>query len=221
MIRYKFFLLILCVLPVVAFAQSDKSLLFLPSVNINKKLKNDWSVNFKTESRQLLAEEEFYYEYLLTDISMAVAKKVGINTSIIGGYLIRLEEGQVIHRSIQQLNILQRNISFKLAHRIASDQTFEEGDDPEIRVRYRLSSEFPLNGESLDPKEFFLKLGNEYLNAFQGNTYDLEIRGMGFLGYVVTPRNKVELGLDYRIDSFLDGETRNRFFIGVNYYLSI
>ncbi|GJM63367.1 hypothetical protein PEDI_39190 [Persicobacter diffluens] len=201
--------------------QAEVGFGFLPSVNINKKLPKDWAINFKTESRQAFIEEEVKYEYLQTDISLAASKKISLNSTIAAGYLLRIEGGVLKHRSIQQLNIIDRNVRYKLAHRFSTDQTFDPEEANEYRLRYRISAEIPMSGESLDVNEFFVKLGNEYLNAFSEANYDLEIRALGFLGYVVSPRNKVELGVDYRIDSFISNAAQHQFWAGLNFYLSI
>lgn len=202
-------------------AQSSYQIGLLPSLNLNKKLPRDWSLNFKAESRQSVFDDDFNIKYLLTDLNLAAAKKIGINTTIVLGYLMRTNNEDIKHRAIQQIAYVKRYTSFRLAHRIATDQTFTRGDDTEFRFRYRLSSEIPLEGQSLDPKEFFLKLSNEYLNAVSGSDYDLEIRGAAFLGYVFSPANKLEFGLDYRVDSFIEGNPRHRFWIGLNFYQSI
>jgi len=213
--------LILLFLPSVCFAQSSSELGILPTININKKLQRDWSVNFKTESRQSLIKDDFRYDYLLTDLSIAAAKKTGINSSIAVGYLLRIDEKGIRNRAIQQVTLLKRYPDFILAHRFSADQTFQKDTRMEWRFRYRISAEFPLSGQSVDPKEFFLKFSSEYLNSLQGKEYDLEIRSAGFIGYVITPKNKLELGLDYRIDSFIAKNPRNRFWIGMNFYQSI
>ena len=208
-------------IPPICLAQSKKELGLLPSLNINKKFSKDWSVNVKTESRQSVANESSNYEYVLTDFSFIVAKKTSLNTTISGGYLMRFREREVVNRTIQQITLVKRYSSLRLAHRIVTDQTFQENADTEIRLRYRLSTEIPLSGESLDPNEFFLKLSNEYLNALEGPDYDLEIRSGSFVGHAFSLRSKLELGLDYRIGSFLNEAPRSRFWIGLNYYLTI
>ncbi len=221
MYRSILFLLLLLIWGSNAFTQSNALIGLLPSVNINKKLQRDWSLNFKAESRQALFHDGFAYDYLLTDLSLAAATKTGINTTIAAGYLIRLDGEAVRHRAFQQLSIVKRYSYFRLSHRFSSDQTFQQGDDAEYRLRYRITSEIPLEGRTVDPGEFFLKLNNEYLNSLEGKEYDLEIRGATFIGYAISSLSKLELGLDYRIDSFLGGLPRNRFWIGVNYYHSI
>jgi hypothetical protein len=218
-LRYILFFII-TLIPFVNYAQSSYELGVLPSVNFNKKLPKDYSVNFKTESRQSLFKEEFSYDYLLTDISLGVSKRVGINTTVSIGYLLRIEDDGIKPRTIQQASYINRFSYFNLAHRLSADQTFDN-QETEFRFRYRLSAEIPLNGQSLDPREFFLKFSNEYLNAFQGSIYDLEVRGAGFIGFAISPSSKLELGVDYRIDSFLNNNPRNRFWTAINFYQSL
>ncbi len=208
-------------LPLLAQAQASHQLGLLPSINLNKKLPKDWSLNFKAESRQSLYRGGFDYEYLLTDVALVAAKKIGINTSAAAGYLMRIDAEGVRHRAIQQISFVKRYAGFRLSHRVSADQTFENGDAPEYRLRYRLSSEVPLQGLSLDPKEFFLKLSNEYLGSMQHDDLDLEIRAAAFIGYAISPKQKLELGLDYRLDSFIHGQARNRYWIGLNFYQSL
>lgn len=193
----------------------------LPSLNLNKKLPKDWSLNFKAESRQSLHKDDFNYDYLLTDISFAASKKIGINTAVAVGYLTRIDDGEIKHRTFQQLAFVKRKTSLSFSHRLLADQTFQKDDTEELRLRYRISAEIPLQGTSLDLKEFFVKLNNEYLNSLYHKNYDLEIRGAAFLGYVISPANKLEFGLDYRISSFINGNTRNRLWLGLNFYSAI
>ncbi|NCU31381.1 MAG: DUF2490 domain-containing protein, partial [Candidatus Moranbacteria bacterium] len=202
-------------------AQSSNQLGILPSLNINKRLPKDWSLNFKAESRQKLYQDNFNYDYLLTDVSIIVANRIRLNTVLAGGYLVRITPDEVKHRTIQQVSITQRHEFFRLAHRLSMDQTLSNLEDTEFRFRYRVSSEIPLEGLTLDPKEFFLKVSNEYLNSLQGKDYDLEIRGAAFLGYALTSNSKMELGLDYRADSFIINNLRNRFWLGINFFQNI
>lgn len=199
----------------------------LPSININKKVKNDWSYNVKLEARQLLREGDFNgpvntdFDYVLTDISLITTKKVGLNSRIAGGYLIRLRGEEIIQRTIQQFTTVKRMVGFRLAHRFVSDQTFASAEGPEFRLRYRIGTEIPLNGEAVDPTEFYIKVNNEYLNSWQAKDFDLEIRLVPFLGYAISGNNKIELGLDYRIRSFLDTKTHQNFWVGINWFIEL
>ena len=199
----------------------------LPSLNLTKKIKNDWSLNFRTESRQLIRTGEFNgdadkkFEYVLTDFSFIAAKKVGLNSRISGGYLIRFRDAEPVHRILQQYTIVQKMTGFRLAHRFASDQTFSSNESPEFRLRYRLTSEIPLNGQSVDPKELYIKTNNEFLNSLQNSEFDLEIRIVPLLGYDITDSNKIEIGLDYRVNSFLYNNARHTFWMSLNWFIEI
>lgn len=226
-VKYLIFVLVLMQLPFSVSAQSTYQFGALPSLNLNKKLKNDWSLNTKLESRQLFQRGEIKgtsdkkYYYVLTDLSLIAAKKVGLNSRIAGGYLIRFEEGEIFHRLIQQYVIVQKLSGWRLAHRIMSDQTFSKIEKPEIRFRYRITSEIPLNGETVDPGEFYLKLNNEYINSFQAKKYDLEIRIIPLIGYDITDDFKIESGLDYRVNSFLNNSTRHSYWMTFNLFIEI
>lgn len=211
----------------VAKTQSTYQFGTLPSLNINNKFQNDWSINSKVESRQLMKSGDFdgnsntEYKYVLTDFSFITAKKVGLNSRIAGGYLIRLRDAEIFHRLIQQYTIVQKMNGFRLAHRFSTDQTFSNREKPEFRLRYRITFEIPLNGESVDPKEFYIKLNNEYLNSLQEKDYDFEIRLVPLLGYDITDNNKIEVGLDYRVNSFLNNTTRHSFWLSLNWFIEI
>lgn len=209
------------------YAQSVYEAGILPSLNLNKKLAHNWSVNAKAESRQVFRQGELNgnsiqeYNYLLSDFSLIAAKKVGLNAKIGGGYLLRFEEGESYHRFIQQFTVVQKLYGFRLAHRFSSDQTFSDIEEPEFRLRYRITSEIPLNGESVDPREFYLKINNEYLNSLQATEYDLEIRVVPLLGYDITEKYKIETGLDYRLSSFLSTTTEHSYWWALNIFIEM
>jgi hypothetical protein len=200
----------------------------LPAFNLNKKLPKQWSANLKIESRQSLAEgifganDQAEYEYLLTDFTLIAAKKVGLKHTLAGGYTLRWQGDEFVHRSIQQFFFIQNFPDFRLAHRLSTDQTFSPTDPVAFRLRYRAAMEVALAGQSVDPREFYLKINHEYLGLLQDQNFDLEVRLVPFLGYKFTDRNKLEVGLDYRVDSFIGGNgSRSRFWASVNWFLVI
>ena len=206
------------------YAQSNYQAGWLPAFNMNKSLKKDFKLNFKIESRQEFKSgffeesSSFNYDYVLTDFSVLGVKKVAIDKSAVFGYLLRLRDGEVSSRLIQQFIVVQSLDGHKLAHRFAADQTFSAAENPTYRLRYRISFEIPLNGQSLDENEFYLKLNNEYLNSWQSSEYDLELRLIPFLGYKFSDTEKLEIGIDYRLNSFLEGSSSHRFWLGFNWY---
>lgn len=218
-------LILLLICP--ALAQSDYQFGALPAINLNKSLDKGYKINFKVESRQAFQQglfedsNAFEYDYILTDFTTLGAKKVDFNKTIALGYLFRVRGDRIVHRSIQQYIWTKDYEGVKLSHRLASDQTFEAAGKPEFRLRYRLASQIALNGQSADPGEFYLKINNEYLNQLDGGDYDLEVRLTPFIGYLFSNDKKLELGLDYRVNSFVDDPSSHRFWIAVNYYLSL
>ena len=52
------------------------------------------------------------------------------------------------------------------------------------------------------------------------NNYQVELK-IPFANLQLNERNKLELGLDYRLDSFLENETRNHFWTSINWYLKL
>lgn len=207
-------------------AQDRYQVGLMPSVNFSAGMGKDWKLNLKAESRQRLLlgtfgeESDSDYDYILTDFSVIASRKAGLNNSIAGGYLIRLRDTTVVHRLIQQFTLVNRFDNFRLAQRFAADQSFFENGAVEIRLRYRLSAEFPLSGQAVDPGEFYLKFNNEYLNAFIKSNYDLEIRIVPLAGYEFNDNNKLEFGLDYRLNGFVNNAPRHNFWITLNWFIS-
>lgn len=186
----------------------------LPTLNCNKKLKNNWQLNFKSEFRQLFTEGFFgedntsNYEYIHTDASFVLSKKVGLNNKLGAGFLLRFKDNTIVKRSIQQFTIIAPFNNFRLGHRFATDQTFENNDSMTLRLRYRITFDVSLNGQSVNTNEWYLKINNEYLNSFQSSYYDLEIRIVPLIGYVFTDNNKLEVGIDYRTNDFVNQNIR-------------
>lgn len=209
-------------------AQSDYEIGSLPSININTDLNENWALNVRWESRQLFSKGEFGGEsqkgldYILSDFSVIASRKVGLNNNLAGGYLVRLRGSEVIHRLTQRFIIVRRYNSFRVGHRFSSDQTFTEGANTEYRLRYRISAEIPLNGQSVDPQEFYFKINNEYLQSWQGSETDFEIRIVPLLGYGFNDTNKLELGFDYRLDSFINhSSSSHTFWISVGWFFKV
>jgi hypothetical protein len=78
-----------------------------------------------------------------------------------------------------------------------------------------------LEGESIDVKEYYLKINNEYLNSWQKSDYDLEIRLGALIGYSISSINDLEIGIDYRSDSFINGNRRERIWLSINFFHSL
>lgn len=199
----------------------------LPAVNLSVGLNDHWKINFKAESRQGFLRvsegrsEGLDYDYILTDLSVIPSRRIGLNHSAAAGYQLRIRDGVLFHRLIQQFTLVKKYETFRLAQRFATDQTFSAGEDPAFRFRYRLVAELPLSGASVDPGEFYLKLGNEYLFEWQKPEEALEIRVIPLLGYEISDINKLEFGFDYRIATAFDARTTGALWLSVNWFTAL
>ena len=209
-----------------AFAQHDYRVGWLPQLNFNFPMVDQWRLNAGIESRPLVrtgtfaTETDDDWQYSLTDVSIVLARKLGANATFSGGWLLRMNRASVEIRLLQQFSTVREYTALRLGQRFAADQTFAAGADMVLRLRYRLGLELPLNGQRVDPGETYLKLNNEYLNVFQSGNYDLEIRLEPTLGYVINDNSKLETGLSYRLDSFLNDGGRSTFWWELGWYRS-
>lgn len=199
----------------------------IPSIKLSKDLQKNWAVNLAWESRHVLLrgiygdEMNTGYDYLLSDLSLLASKKAGFRSTFAAGYLLRITEEFLIHRSIQQFTIITKPGAYRISHRFAADQSFSAAIAPEYRFRYRITMEFPLSGAEIDQREFYIKAGNEYLLSLQGGDVDLEIRLAPLLGFKVTDRNKIEAGVDYRMDALFNKIIRTSYWFSVGWYVKI
>ncbi|WP_375563085.1 DUF2490 domain-containing protein [Bernardetia sp. OM2101] len=209
-------------------AQSTYTIGVLPSFTLTKKLNPNWKISTNAQVRFSAYQGEFSnsemfqtnVDYVLTDISILVNRKVSLNTSLAVGYLTRFRNNEHHNRLFQQFIISQKYNSLGIVHRFSTDQTFRPNQKTEFRGRYRLAFDRPLKGNKLNPKEFYLKVNNEYLISLQNQEWNNEIRLIPFLGFAFTDKNKLEMGIDYRISSLGDEFLKNNFWWSLNYYLS-
>lgn len=223
LVVYLFFSVSVCTL-----AQSTYQIGILPSFTFTKKINPKWKMSLNTQTRFSAYKGNFSdsdtfqddFQYVLTDISILANRKVGLNTSLSVGYLSRFRNNEQHNRLFQQFIISKKYNVIGLAHRFSTDQTFRPNQKAEFRLRYRLAFDKPLKGNKLNPKEFYFKVNNEYLVSLQGKEWNNEIRLIPFLGYAFTDKNKVEIGIDYRISSLGEEFLRNNFWWSLNYYCS-
>jgi hypothetical protein len=207
-------------------AQERYRIGILPQVNLNLKLSDSWRLNARAETRQVVAEGwfgdpfGFNYDNNLTDLSLQASRRMAGNQNLSFGYLIRLTGETPAHRAIQQYSVVSGHRTFRLGHRFAADQTFEQDEPVEYRFRYRIGFEKALSGQTVDPGEFYVKINQEQLHGFSDGEYDLELRLSPAVGYEFTDNNKLETGIDSRFSSFLDGGLRSTLWLSIGWFIS-
>lgn len=200
---------------------------FFPEASITKKLKNENRINFKVENQHILFDnrseslEQFKLKHYRTDLMSFYDWRLSPTKSVALGVFHRFQEGSDANRFIQQFGYLQRNRFMRIAHRFRTDQTFEKGDKIEIRFRYRLALEIPLNGATLDPSEYYLAISNEPIISYQEQAMELENRLVFSLGKLIKNGERLEWSLDYRTDGFVEKPFRTRLWAKVGYFYSL
>jgi len=223
-----FFVSVLSLLFVQVRAQDNRFIFgFFPEASLKYNISENYSITHKIESQHGLFDsnrlnEELDYEHNLTDIQTFLGRKISPFVKVDIGYQYRLQEGENTHRSIQQVSILQRALSYRIGHRIRTDQTFFENASILYRIRYRLKGQIPLQGRELDPGENYLAISNELIYMIQSSEDDLENRLTAAYGFYIDDKNKVEVGLDYRTDDYLvEDRFRHRLWFKFGYYKSL
>jgi len=207
------------------FAQSQSTFGILPKVVVSVKLPKNFKLVNSIESRQVFFEKtgsddfQYNYDYALTELTTLLAFKTSANQSLAFGYRMGITDNKIAHQLIQQFSFVQRLDASRIGHRFSSDQTFVSSRFA-LRIRYRFTFEKPLNGSKIDPKEFYLKINNEYLLRFTNNKTSPEIRLAPVIGYEISDKNKIEFGLDYRISSFINSDLRNRLWLSLSWFFS-
>lgn len=159
------------------------------------------------------------YVYDQTDIQTFVQFRLNPFWKVAGGYQYRLEgAGENTHRAIQQSAFVQKRTGFRFGHRWRTDQSFYPSDATKWRIRYRLSAEIPLQGQSLDTGEYFLVLSGEPIYALQEGLHDLESRLSSSLGYFANRNNNLEIGLDYRLENLLGSNIHHKLWLKFGWF---
>lgn len=206
------------------FTQKKVELGVLPSFNHKASINKYYDLNMSFEARYFIYQKtegekaDVSIDYSLNDFTSLLARQITLNSTLVGGFLIRLRSNTANFRFIQQYIIESKWNQILVSHRIATDQTFSPNEATELRARYRLSTELPLNGIEADPKEFYIKLRGEILHILEGSQYDLELRFSPYLGYTFPNKNKLELGFDNRIDSFIPADLEFTSWTQINWY---
>ena len=208
----------------VSTAQWNQEVGTIPKVNIGYKLPNQMSLNFSAETRHILFESIYdqfqLFSFERAEFSGFFSYKIdlGIKASI--GYHLLARNNSMGHRTIQQVSIVQNLNASRLGHRLALEENFNEGRISSVRSRYRIVWERALSGDRIDFREFYIKLGNEYLLLFDEGIDDLEIRLLPVLGYELNRRMKIEFGPDIRTSKWLSENRRIQVFTSLALYFS-
>lgn len=181
--------------------------------------KKDWKLNGKITTRTLFfegsSEESFkgISVFERSELEMIMTKDLSNKSSIGFGYLIRDEESDFKQRFIQQFSISKEATAFKYGHRFRFDETLQKDQDVIYRFRYRFNIEKALSKDNNKRTYFFVS--NEYLPTLQGDDLSLETRVFPGIGFKLNEKNKVELGIDYRMEDLFTQSHKQIFLLNI------
>lgn len=198
-----------------------------PELSVSYKINERYKFSSKIESFHFSYDPEgsgsssWRHRYDGTDLQFFLQRKIGVFQGIALGYQYGIvSEGQGSHRSILQYTFVDRMAGMIMGHRVRTDQTYYHDRSPKFRLRYRISLEIPLQGQELDPKEFFLYVSEEPVYSWQKSSGEFQNNVTGFLGYYTGSKDKIQLGLDYR--TALSAEpVKQVLWLKIAYYLNL
>ncbi len=180
-------------------SQNKPSIRWEPGVSFTKKVNSRWAYNISLMGRQRFTNYGEGENNVKTDrweikgfgtYTLFGSKKLSL------GYMYREldpfePESGFEHRITQQFAFLARYKGLRLANKFRIEQRIRSFDYL-TRLRYAISSDFPLNGESLDPGEFYLIAGNELVYSFTSKEDELENRLSFGIGKLIKDGQKLQ-----------------------------
>ena len=214
--KYLFFLVLFLHFSNISLAQKSNTgnwVIYFGNQKINKKW--NWhneiqyrNYNFIGDMNQLLLRTGIGYN--LTENNNNILLGYGfINTQ---KFLPNSNEkvGTNEHRIFQQFITRQKFNRVYLQHRYRIEERFLPGDF-QMRIRYFLAINIPINKTTMDENTFYLSAYNEIFINGQQNLFDRN-RLYGAVGYVINKNIKAEAGF---MAQTLETSNRNQFQIVV------
>lgn len=196
---------------------------------LNTKFNPRWKLNVGIANRNLivedLANEPFAFNGRHIQIEINSGYEIGFYSTLGGGVMYRFntlqgKEAQNELRFTQQYSIAKKYNSVRIVHRFKTDQRLFE-DATEHRFRYRLSTDFPLQGLRLDKGEFYV-IGSSEIVFNTGNTIApmWDQRFVGALGNQVSKSLKAQIDIEYRFEDWTQNRNSRWFIVtGIIYRL--
>lgn len=198
---------------------------FIPDFTLSYNVTEQYKLVHRVESRFPSfndATNGIDVQFERLDIQNFIERNVGLFSKISLGYQYRIKDSAADeHRFIQQYSWTDKFSGFRIGHRLRSDQTYSRARKPEIRFRYRSGFQFPLQGQQLDPGEYYLFISDELVWSYRSPNADLENRVVAKLGFYINDNNKVEGGLEWRAEEMFLGSLKHQLWLGLSWYKAL
>lgn len=216
-----FICLLLLGLPMKLTGQDAQLYGSIPMILVKRDLKDqlDLSVTLSSEMHAFdrkTGGERYSAKVLNLNLESALSYDANPNLNLATGFLFRLRDpftGTTTElRPWQQITDIRRLGKYRVRNRLRAEERWV-GSQPDfdLRLRYRISTDFPLAGERLDNREFYLNLSTEALLTPTRKMpwYFWEHRTYLGLGYQINDRHRLEPALDFRTRK-MDATGRSR-----------
>lgn len=187
-------------------AQENFNALGESSFSVNKKVSNRYKMNFGLRARYFLYQSsDFVLNSRQVDFVHFSSYKLDSRQSLSLGIQFRnrtfFENVSNELRITQQYDYRTSHKSSRFGHRIRLEQRiFEELNI--FRFRYRFAIDSPLNGEKLDVGEaYIVKSVETVLSVSESIKPVYDIRFNGQVGWLLSSSFRLQIGLEYRIES--------------------
>jgi hypothetical protein len=208
-------------------AQNYPSLRWEPTLSFSKKVDTRWGYNFTVRARQRITEYGEGESNFSTDRWDAIAAG---SYSLLGGkklglsYLFRTfnpfeTESGFEHRLTQQFAFLTKFGRYRIGNKFMIEERIRTAGY-ETRLRYGISTDFPLQGQKLDAGEFYLITGNELVYAFNNFSDQLENRFSLGIGKLLKNSQKFQLIFESRYNDLISKSSNHILQIKSVYYFN-
>lgn len=202
-------------------AQSYQQMGAIPSLLFSQEINRTWDLNLGLSSQALLTEDvvdglEFPRKVRNINLQTIVSYDRSPALKLDFGFLIRKVDpfdGEQAYemRPWQQATIQFYMGKYRLRNRFRIEERFFtselESTELDMRLRYRLSMDFPLSGERLDKGEFYINGSLEALSKLDQEDVirNWENRCYFGIGHLFSTGNRLELGPEIRYKRSVNG----------------
>ncbi|TDD95754.1 DUF2490 domain-containing protein [Flavobacterium cellulosilyticum] len=183
----------------------------------NQKINKNWSIHNEIQYRSYNLIDDTNQLLLRTGIGYNLTEN---NNTILLGYgfintqkYVPISDDKLAineHRIFQQFINRQRFNRLYIQHRYRIEERFLPNDF-QMRFRYFLGVNVPLNKETMDKNAFYLSAYNEVFINTENPLFDRN-RLYGALGYVINENIKIEAGF---MAQTVENSNRNQFQIAI------
>lgn len=207
-------------------AQENLTGYFQPNIALNYKVTDNYKHNFSLAKRSFIFEDEAStFRVRQLDLVHFSNLKIRDNQSIALGIQYRFRENFESSRSnelrlTQQYNLTSKPRIVRYGHRFRSEQRITSNLTI-YRFRYRITLDFPLQGEQLDIGEpYFVGNLEALLSVANKNLPEYDQRFTANFGWLLGEKTKLQTGLEYRFEDYTH-ETSSIFFVLTSLILSL